>query len=174
VNDPGTVGSLTQKWQYPTYTPYMTQGFVSRMRILKTKNFELGPGEQMTKTFRIAAQHHSIYHVNANDVEWWKKGSYAVLWTWTGQVADDGASDSKITLAKTQFQYVYNETIDYDFLPSSAPQYIIEASNSEQGNTNQFQTTAPTSVYIAAEGVIETLASTHAAPIDQIDNQEGT
>lgn len=151
---------VTQKWQYPAYTPYMSPSFTSVLQVAFTKKVTLGPGETIKKTFKMKGGSFPIERILNGDCTWWKGHSYGVLWSWVGGMVDDGNADGVVGKANCLLQWEYDYHAEFDYLPRVGALYDIGAANNEIGFTTGYKINPAAFVArVPASQIVETITS---------------
>lgn len=171
---------LTQKWQYPNYTPYMTTEITASWKIMKTDSVVIPSNQYVSRTYRTGKHCANVEKVLFTGINYYRKHSYVVLATWIGQQVDDGVlGNNNQTTSKNDLYYKTDFTADYHFMPKTDLLYDISApSTNNEGNTSSFKVNpaafvavAPSEIIVETTVTAENLSTGVSVPTDQAPQQ---
>lgn len=174
-NQPGYAGGndlLTKVYDNPTYTPFMSNGFCSEFKVIKTHSFNLGPNQYSRlkirmKPLRMDVEHYRrLLAIGNTGIGGWTK---ILLFNWVGGPVDTGAvADGKQSKGKPTLALQWDTEYRWYFERCPGLLYTICSSNAtanERGTTYgaNYDTVSTDTMYVPATCTVQTVAGTAAA-----------
>lgn len=170
----GTPDLLTDVYQNPSYTPYMSSPFCSKFKILKCTSMVLGPNDYKFVTYRIPRRKIDLDYMNNRYVDSSNSNHYAVggwtrmlLFSWVGGPVDTGhQADHKQSKSKNTLSLQIEEEHRFFFERRTDLLYNIASSNAGShhvgSNNVNYYKTDDTVMYVPATETVQTVAATPA------------
>lgn len=166
-NQPAYAGAgdgLTNVYQNPTYTPYMSNRFCSLFKIAKTHSVVLPPNEYFKRSFNLYNKSFEVKKVTTGLApEFYMNWSKFLIFTWVGGPIDTNnfAVTNRQTKSISDLALQWDIDYRFHFEPASMPLYKIGSSNLANPGyvtTNTYNTLTATAYRVPATVVVENAA----------------
>lgn len=166
-------GFGTDQWHHPSFTPFMSNTFVSALKIDKVHSRILQPNEVWPVKFWLKRRTIKGQYLEGISTVTRVLAKYTklLLFSWVGQPVDDN-SLTKQTKAKTDLFIQGEVLIDFHFEPGTEPlstlgyTYLDSTELGGATNTYQWDPTTPNMV-APAESVVQTVTGSDEVPVHQ-------